>query len=76
MGSLEARGVSEGDRALAEDFVVFLECCEVIDLLSVFAPSDGLRIFGGSPVFRSLIEPSLVDPFSTAMKNLAFSLRA
>jgi hypothetical protein len=38
------------------------------------APSDGLRIFGGAPVFRSLIEPSFVDPFATAMTNLTFSL--
>jgi hypothetical protein len=38
------------------------------------APTDGLRIFGGAPVFRSLIEPSFVDPFATAMTNLTFSL--
>ena len=38
------------------------------------APTDGLRIFGGAPVFRSLIEPSFVDPFATAMTNLKFSL--
>ena len=38
------------------------------------APSYGLRIFGGAPVFRSLVEPSSVDPFATAMTNITFSL--